>query len=785
MHGDFLIGSRFIYAKAAIFLALDGAVSGLLMTTEADARQAERSFTRRVLVPVIAVTCGAALLAAAGLSWVAARNDAVATERETREIRNAVGERLDALARSQQRVAISDETIAALRSPEPDWRWVDEHMAFWLHDLFGHDRFFILDAQDQPIYAAHGRKRQLPARYASAQPALQPLIDKARGRLQVAGSVHDRLPDQPLAPGSSVETGEGVVHATELISLMGQPAAASVMAVMPSSEGVQDPPGSEPLIVSVQFLDKAVLENISRQHLIEAPRFAETAQRHAGEQALALSTAAGSPVGFILWRAELPGTRQLRAAAPIIALAGAVLLGMMALLARLLYRSRERQHVIMAELQASEAQAHHLAIHDVLTGLPNRAMFNNRLDQALGRQEPATVLLIDLDRLRTINDALGPSAGDTLIRQFGERLVEIARGEHLVARIGGDKFALLCCGREEPGSTAELCRCINEAARRPYDLSGVQMTCSVSIGVSSSGAAPANRSDLLRKADVALYRAKAEGRDCTRTFTREMDESINQRTLIEGDLREALATGEGLMVHYQPQIACGSQSIVGLEALIRWRHPARGMVMPQQFIAIAEEAGLISQLGEWVLHQACLTSRRWPDLFMAVNFSPLQFRAHNFAERVIGIVEETGADPAHIELEVTESVLLDDDDLVHEAFDRLRGHGFRVSLDDFGTGYSSLSYLRRFQVDKLKIDRSFVQPLSHSGDAAAIVSAVLTLGHALGLTVTAEGVETLEQHRFLATAGCDIVQGYLFSPPVPEEQIPRMIAAPTPAQSAA
>jgi EAL domain-containing protein (putative c-di-GMP-specific phosphodiesterase class I) len=287
-----------------------------------------------------------------------------------------------------------------------------------------------------------------------------------------------------------------------------------------------------------------------------------------------------------------------------------------------------------------------------------------------------------------------------------------------------------------------------------------------------------DRVDLLRKADIALYRAKGEGRNCYRLFTAAMDETVKMRGTVEEELRAALVSGEGLRVYYQPQVAGVTQSIIGLEALVRWQHPTRGLISPEQFISVAEETGLICQLGEWVLRQACETSRRWPDLFIAVNLSPMQIRSSGFAERVLTIVRESRADPRHIELEVTESVLLNDDDHVRDALKQLRATGVRIALDDFGTGYSSLSYLRRFEVDKIKIDRSFIQQLGHRADSAAIVTAVVTLGHAMGLTVTAEGVETSEQSAFLAAVGCNGLQGYLFSRAIPEEEVDALLANP-------
>jgi EAL domain-containing protein (putative c-di-GMP-specific phosphodiesterase class I) len=283
-----------------------------------------------------------------------------------------------------------------------------------------------------------------------------------------------------------------------------------------------------------------------------------------------------------------------------------------------------------------------------------------------------------------------------------------------------------------------------------------------------------DRVELLRKADIALYRAKGEGRNCYCLFTPEMDETIAVSRLIEEDLRAALATGEGLEVAYQPQIA-QSGSVVGVEALARWHHPTRGYIQPSQFIPVAEQTGLIIPLGEWILRQACTASRRWPDLFVSVNLSPVQFRSNNFASRVIAIVRECGGHPQRIELEVTEGVLLEEDGRTTDALRELREAGFRIALDDFGTGYSSLGYLQRFEVDKIKIDRSFTQSLGQGNKAATVIKAIVALGHAMSITVTAEGVETETQRSFLDMAGCNEMQGFLFSKAVSEEQIMRLL----------
>lgn len=434
------------------------------------------------------------------------------------------------------------------------------------------------------------------------------------------------------------------------------------------------------------------------------------------------------------------------------------------------------------ELRASEAQAHHLAFHDVLTGLPNRALFEDRLNHAVTRTQHAgkiAVMMLDLDRFKHVNDTLGHHAGDNLIRELSIRLSKLVGAQDTIARLGGDEFAIVQASIAGDDDAKDLCDRILAVVEQPYDVAGHQVFVGISIGVVIAPDAGLDRIDLLRKADIALYRAKAEGRNRYRIFTPEMDETVNIRKTIEDDLREALVTGKGLEVAYQPQIAFGGGAIVGVEALARWRHPERGCIQPSQFIPVAEQTGLINQLGDWVLRQACVASRRWPGLFVSVNLSPVQFRSKGFAERVVRIVGECGVDPRRIELEVTESVLLDEEGGTIEALRLLRGAGFRIALDDFGTGYSSLGYLHRFDVDKIKIDRSFTQSLGQGSKAAAVIKAIVSLGHAMDLTVTAEGVETEVQKNFLHTAGCNEMQGYLFSRALSAEHVTRMLDRPT------
>jgi diguanylate cyclase (GGDEF)-like protein len=541
-------------------------------------------------------------------------------------------------------------------------------------------------------------------------------------------------------------------------------------------------------MVSLRFLDGEFLTELEHRNLIARPRFSRISNPGRGEQALPLESEDGGTIGYVIWRPELPGSGIIALLAPITALLAFAMIALMSLLAFWLRRSTGELNDTMVQLQASEAQAHHLAFHDPLTGLPNRALFRDRLEHALSRArrgEPLSVMLLDLDRFKRVNDTLGHMAGDELIREFGARMAALVRDCDTVARLSGDEFAILLPGMGCHKDIEALSRRILAAVRERFEVLGNSAFVGVSIGMICAPESGLDRAELMRKADIALYRAKSEGRDCYRHFTECMDERVQYSSAIEEDLRIALASGDELRIHYQPEMDAAGEAIVGIEALVRWQHPARGLIAPEQFVPIAEETGLIGELGEWVLGEACKAALRWPRLFVAVNLSPAQFRTSGFADRLIAIVGGAGVAPAQIELEVTEGVLLEDDDIVRDALAKLRRAGFRIALDDFGTGYSSFSYLRSFEVDKIKIDRSFVQHLGHQVDSAALVTAVITIGHAMGLTVVAEGVETEEQCQFLKGAGCDQMQGYLFSRAVPEDELIPLLRAPSGLRDAA
>jgi len=433
----------------------------------------------------------------------------------------------------------------------------------------------------------------------------------------------------------------------------------------------------------------------------------------------------------------------------------------------------------VTERRQAESRIAYMAIHDPLTELPNRSFLRDRLSQLLsaaakeeakGAGRTLALLLLDLDRFKEINDTLGHAAGDKLLRMVAERLRNLVGGEDLVARLGGDEFAILH-SVENTEAAAELSQRIIDALIAPYDLEGHQANIGASIGISLAATDGLDSEVLLRCADLALYRAKSRGRGGFAFFESEMTAAAQHRRVLELELRDALMHGQ-FEAYYQPQFNAKTGEVSGAEALIRWHHPVRGIVGPSEFISIAEEVGLIVPIGEWMMRQACREAARWREgMRVAVNISPAQFRGDHLAEMVISALAGGGLSPTQLELEITESVLLEETDATLKTLHQLRSFGIRVSLDDFGTGYSSLSYLRSFPFDKIKIDRSFVREVTASANGAAIVRAIAGLGASLGMEITAEGVETQEQLDLIRSEGCTEAQGYYFSPPRPASEL--------------
>jgi diguanylate cyclase (GGDEF)-like protein/PAS domain S-box-containing protein len=434
----------------------------------------------------------------------------------------------------------------------------------------------------------------------------------------------------------------------------------------------------------------------------------------------------------------------------------------------------------ITDWKKAQAQISHMARHDALTDLPNRTLFRERLEQALRsakRGDCVAVLCVDLDHFKGINDSLGHPIGDDLLKEVAVRMARCVRNSDTVSRLGGDEFAIVQVSSESQVlSAATLASRLVEVVSAPYEIQGHHIVIGLSVGISVTPNDGCDPDQLLKNADMALYRAKEDGRGIFRFFEAGMDARAQARRLLEVDLRAALLRSE-FVVYYQPIQNIQADRIVGFEALVRWNHPLRGMIPPLSFIPLAEETGLIVQLGDWVLRTACRDAAGWSqDVCVAVNLSPAQFKDRNLVSSVISALEISGLAACRLELEITESVLLQESDITLATLHKLRALGVRISMDDFGTGYSSLSYLRSFPFDKIKIDRSFVSEVATRDDSMAIVRAVTGLGKSLGISTTAEGVETSEQLALLRLEGCTEVQGYLFSPPRPAEDVEKMLA---------
>lgn len=429
------------------------------------------------------------------------------------------------------------------------------------------------------------------------------------------------------------------------------------------------------------------------------------------------------------------------------------------------------------ELRTQHARMSFMAHHDALTGLSNRLLFHERLREALEQQQrrgdEVALLCLDLDHFKQVNDTLGHPAGDALLIAVAKRLLACVRENDVVARLGGDEFAILQRDAGQPEHAGALARRVIETLSAPYNIGEDRIVIGASVGIVIATPDLSSADLLLRSADIALYRAKGSGRGAFCIFEEVMNEQMQERREVELDLREALSRNE-FEIFYQPVFNLKAQRVAGFEALLRWRHAKRGLVSPLEFIPIIEELGLIMVIGEWVMAQACQEAVTWPgDVKVAVNLSPVQFRSAGLVDAVQRALEGSGLPAQRLELEITESVLLEGSETVLSTLHKLRALGLRTALDDFGTGYSSLSYLRSFPFDKLKIDQSFVREMTSNPDCMAIVIAVLNLAHELGMTTTVEGVETEEQLELLRRTGCTEVQGFLFDRPRPAAEIQR------------
>ncbi|RJT35052.1 EAL domain-containing protein [Mesorhizobium waimense] len=716
------------------------------------ARPNSSPLTHQVTLTVLMLAAFALAMVVGFGIYATAQADHVSLERQKIFFANGLKDQIAAVVREQESVTVWDDSVINTRAG--NLSWIEENLSTWMYSYYGHNRVYLLDAANRPVHAMREGKVLDPSVYGEDEPALQPTIAKLRAMIA-----------EP--PKGDTSDAPAKLAAEDLVSLGGKPAILSVMPLVPSTDRLTQEPGSEYLHVSVEFINDAVIGKIAEKYLLDSAHLLPLSQP-AASATIPLVDSRGVILGYIGWDQERPGLTLVRKTAPALIIGLLLAASVLAFLLRRLRRAS-------SALQTSQDQAQYLAFHDTLTGLPNRALFEDRLRRALlttGHDMGRVALLyIDLDRFKHINDTLGHPAGDELVRQTAARLQHTIREVDTVARLGGDEFALILIDIRDIRAAEDIAERLQQKLQEPFKLMDDQVFVSASIGISLSAGADADADDLLRKADIALYEAKKNGRGRHQVFAGDMDDLLLRKRKVESELRKALNGGTGIKLAYQPVFATNGKTILGAEALIRWGHEVHGALPAAQFIAIAEERGMIVQLGAWVLLEACRFAVRTELPWLAVNVSPLQLRDAGFPEQVASILAETGLAPQRLQLEITESVLLENSDTPRAALAALRQSGVDIVLDDFGTGYSSLGYLRRHAIDKLKIDRTFVRLLDGDGNSAAIVKALIDLAIALEVEVTAEGVETEAQKTLLVAMGCRQLQGFLLSPPLEPAQL--------------
>jgi diguanylate cyclase (GGDEF)-like protein len=718
------------------------------------------------VVPIGVIVAVAIVCIVVAVLSSAQRADEVAVQHEKNLFSRALSNYGERVLREVKSVAGSEQAIRNIRV-NYDPIWAKQRVGLWLKTYFDHDYVFIFDGSNKPVFSQLGRSDLDASWFDSALVDLESVLAFMRGR---NAALHGAL---RLSDASEREDGPQS-QAAVIRSLAGRPAVIAAAAVGPVGGLLAAGDNAAPIVMSVKFIDNAALTGIASQLRLTHLRKLENEPAPPGDLTYELDGPQGHSIVRFAWTPRQPGAEIVSSVIPFIAVA----LAGFTLLAAFVLRYMRRTAVAIA---AGESRLRHLAMHDPLCGLPNRIFFGERLeaviDEVRAGSAAAAVFYIDLDHFKDVNDTLGHPVGDELIRNVTLRLSHALRGDDLVARLGGDEFAVISSVGDDSAKMAAVAQRIIAALCAPYAINRQNIVIGASIGIAIIDRNCGTAADIMRYADMALYRAKNEGRNRACIYDAAMDADLSNRKLLEGDLREAIENHQ-LRLLYQPIVNKSGETVVGVEALCRWTHPTRGEIPPSEFIAVAEHSGLIIELGAWVLRQACLDGKAWPGLTVSVNVSPLQFRRTDFFDVVQNTLNETEFNPARLEIELTESVLLGNVDTAEAGMLRLRALGVRLALDDFGTGYSSLLYLRRLPFDKLKIDRSFVLSIEKAADAAAIVHAVVSLGRGLGMKVTAEGVETADQQLFLRAAGVHFMQGYRFGRAVTAAEISARLQSP-------
>jgi diguanylate cyclase (GGDEF)-like protein len=704
--------------------------------------------------------------------FIGLRSNSAELHAERMRIENALTQSVERTLEQQKTIAWWDDAVANIANTF-DLAFADANFGYYFTETFGHDEVYILNDRDEPIYAFRDSGRADPGIYLQRRGDLSGIVDVARGRATASGI--DRTAAFSAKQGR-YKFLKGALQSArwsaKITLIDGKPAIIASITIVPNVD-LSLLRGNPFLLVTVNQIDADFIDAVGGSLLIPKLHFTARDQSRGDVVSQPFETDDGQSSGYLTWTTSQPGQPLLTVVLPLL-LVGVI--GMWFLSAKMLRRLTSAS----SELAGNEARARHEASHDTLSGLPNRPMFIAEVNHAVAatpagasRPEGLIVGYLDIDRFKDINDTMGHHAGDDLIKQVGVRLRDGFDPDCLVARFGGDEFAILhrSSGSDEKQRLGTM---VSKAFCTPFVVDGMPIRVTASLGLAEFPHHGTSAGELMRHADIALYVAKKQGRNQTVFFDREMALKLEESRQIEIDLRNALENDE-LALFFQPIISVRRNKVTGVEALLRWTHPTLGAVPPSVFIPIAEESGLMLPLGDWVLREAIRNAALWPDLDVAINLSPAQFRHVDLPLMLSDLLRETKVEAGRITFEITEGLLLDPSRNTHSTLEKIREMGFLIALDDFGTGFSSLKYLIDFRFDKLKIDRSFVTGLSRTKSAQTIIRSVVQLGRAMGMDVVAEGIETSFEASTMQALGCDFMQGYYFARAIPAADLDEFI----------
>lgn len=706
--------------------------------------QLQSQFVLRWILPACAslLLCGLLFLS---LSWAAARSDEVAVSRQRDLVTLTVAKLKAGIAHDQESATVWDDAVK--NTQIGNLEWIETNLGSWMHSYFGHDAALVLTSDLTPLYRFTADADYSPSPD-DLRNAYLPLAEALRARLiaEDTGGTNGRI----------LSIGEA-----DLSYVGFRPAIVSVKPIVSDTGDINQVPGQEMLHIAVRYLDGDLPAEIGKEYEFTELEFTANEPQDRTIAFVPLKAKGGRTFGYFRWKPFRPGHHVFAATTPALLLAFVALFAGGSLAGGAIWRRSER-------LAASRAELKHQASHDGLTGLANRAHFGEQLDRRLAdvpEADLSCVLFVDLDRFKAVNDTFGHPVGDKLIGLAAARMRELLP-EALIARIGGDEFTILLQA-DDAQNAATLADKLVHSLKTPFEIGTAHIAIGASVGVACASG-PCDPLELTRQADIALYHAKAAGRNNYAIFGEHMDELLRNRRRLENDLRSAVSTRSQLEVFYQPVFSTSGGTLCSLEALARWKHPTLGYISPDQFIPLAEEIGLIGEIGAFVLDDACKTMIELPDITIAVNSSAVELGSTDYARRVLTTLNKWRISPERLEIEMTETAATDNAGELERTIAKLRTAGVRFAIDDFGTGYSSFSRVQKIEVDRVKIDKSFIDEMDRS-DSRALVIAMIDMARAKGLKITAEGVETAEQRAALERLGCDDLQGFLLSRPLPRD----------------